>query len=324
MATNVLRRLSVSPETTWGTAVTPATKVMGVTAITPRLMQDVHQTEELGTIAPSSLIALVRESGGFGIGMDLSYEDICFPLNSIDTPAITGAGPYTYTYVLPSTSAGAFTGYTMLMEWGAEIATEYQAEGCIAEGISISGDISGDGVWQCQQDWLAEKLSATSGTSSPADRTVEKIRMSDTVLYLDAIAGTIGTTLKSSTLISFNWSLTSGRHLKHFAGSLYPLDYGRGRWGGQLSLVCELNADTISVVGSMFGATASRQVRLAGTSGTKVAWLDFAGYLAAPPLELDKDRDGNSTVELVFNAAYNSPLGSFAGAKAVNGMATWP
>lgn len=323
MATDVLRRLIVSPEVTWGTYVTPATLIMGATRITPRVMQDLKQSEELGSLAPSDLVALVRESGGFGVGMDLSYEDILWCLSAIDTPGTTGSNPYTHTFAIPSTTAGAFTVYSMLMEWG-DIGTEYAAEGCLATGFTISGDVGGDGVWQIEQDWIAEKVYNTSSTSTPSRRNVNLIRMADTTLAVDASNGTMGSTVKTSTLISFTYTLGTSRHLKHFAGSLFPLNYGVGKLSGQLSLVCELNTDALAIVNAMFGTTVEKQIRLLASSSPREARLDFAGYLAAPPLELDRNRDGNSTVELVFNAAYNSTYGNFAGMRVINALATWP
>lgn len=318
MPAYALRRIYVGQEVTWGTAVILTARIMGVTDFTFGIAQQKRQTQKVGSIAPSQLSALGSEQATVHLEMDLSYEDIMYPLGGLDTPVDSGAPSlYTHNYVLPVFTVGAFTPYTFLLDQGDD-AAEWKVQGAMATGITISGEATD--IWKCSQDYIAQKITEATGTAAPAERTVELIRMADTILYSDLEGGTIGTTALTNSMVSFNLDITSGRHLKFFAGSVYPTATGIDIFSGVLTLRLELNTAVKALITASLAGEVRRQFRIKALSGTHYVQLDFSGALRSDPLTLLQSRDGNSVVELVFDGIYNTTAALWFESKAVNAV----
>lgn len=321
MAVTNLKRVQLGQESTWGTGVAASALLMGVTESSLDIPDEVLQVEEQGSLAPSDLVAQLKQSAAATIDYNLSYEDILFLLEGLIgdcTP--TGADPYTWAYAAPGDTAVEPREYTL--EFGMTDA-EYEMVGAIFNDCGISGDIDGDGVWQASANLLG-KSAAEAAMTALSRRTVELIRVVDTLLYIDAKAGTMGSTEVSNALISFDLSIDPKYHLKYFGGSVNPGSFGHDRWEGQLTVVAEFTAAVKAFVASLLTpGLVEKQIRLQATSGTKEATLDFAGYLV-DGVSLFEDRDGNATVSLTWQGEYNATLGNWFKAEVVNGVATLP
>ena len=324
MAVTDLIKVQVEVETAFATTATancgPADHLlMGVTDGTLNIMDQVHLTERSGHLYPSDLVAQVQQHGEGSISMDMSYEDCLYVLNNFFDAATvststttTGTGPSTFTYgnwgfVSPADTA-VTPGY-LTIEFGAP-GGEYEACGVLFNELNISGEAGG--VWTGTFPFLAQQIN-TCSMASLSDSTVELMRMADTELYIDTWAGTIGTTNKADTLISFNLNATNGRHLKTFAGELTPQSWGDTQWSGTLTAVLEYNAAAKSYVDALLARTgvAQHMVQIqcdnAGGPGDgthREFVMDFYGTLVDGAV-LFSDRDGNITVELTWQGTYN-------------------
>ena len=321
-----LLKVQVEVETAFETdTATPANcgpadhLLMGVTEGTLNIMDEVHLTERSGHLYPSDLVAQVGQSGEGSVTMDMSYEDCLYVLNNFFDAATvststttTGTGPSTFTYgnwAFDSPADTAVTPGYLTIEFGAPSA-EYEACGVLFTELNISGEAGG--VWTGSFPFLAQQIN-TCSMASLSDSTVELIRMADTDIYIDTWTGTIGTTKKADTLISFELSVMNGRHLKTFAGSLAPKDWGDTQWSGTLTTVMEFNATAKSYVDALIARTGEvqRAIRIIADNGSgpgdgthRQASIDFYGTLV-DGAELFEDRDGNVTVSLTWQGTYN-------------------
>jgi len=99
--------------------------------------------------------------------------------------------------------------------------------------------------------------------------------------------------------------VNSNRHLKQFAASLTPEDWGDGQWTGTLTTVLEFNATGKAFVDALLApGLVQRMIRIAATSAPRAATIDFYGTLVNG-VELFSDRDGNITVSLEWAGTYN-------------------
>lgn len=303
MAVKDLIKWQVGQETAWGTTAAATAKVMGTTDISLDIVDVVHQSEDLnGTLYPSDLVALCSQHGEGTISMDLSYDDILYPLDGLfaeETASSGNGAPYTWTYIAPTTAILASNNYTF--ELGGTGA-EYECVGATFTGATISGEAGG--VWTGEFPFFSKAVDDATMTVL-ADRTVELIRMADTVLTIDSWGGTMGATPVTGELISFTLSFDTGRHLKFFNGSLAPSTYGETKWSGNLELVMEYSTVTKAIVDAMSAAAlAQRLIRLKATSSADSAQIDFAGTLM-DGVTLFEDRDGNLTATLNFTGTYS-------------------
>jgi hypothetical protein len=301
MAVKDLIKLQVGQEVAWGTSVAATAKVMGVTDMSLDIVDEVHQSEAYnGTMYPSDLVAEVSQHGEGSFSMDLSYDDILYPLDNLfEQEAPAGADPYTWTYVAPTTAVLAGNNYTFEM---GGTGAEYEAAGVTLTGATISGEAGG--VWTGEFPFFSKTVD-DGAMAVLADRAVELIRMADTVLYIDTWAGTMGTTAVAGELISFALTFETGRHLKYFNASLAPSSFGETRWTGNLELVMEYSTVTKALVDALSApGLVQRQIRLLATSAPDTAQIDFAGTLMGG-VSLFDDRDGNLTATLNFQGTYN-------------------
>ena len=151
-------------------------------------------------------------------------------------------------------------------------------------------------------------------------------------LYIDAVGGTLGTTLVSDTLLGFEFSVKTGIIPKFTAnGQLY---FGVHQFTMPeilLKLTYEHNASAITEKTAWRNQT-PRQCRLAiegsalGTPGTtytyKTLRIDLAGkYEKFDPLG---EQNGNDVLTCTLRARYNSTAALFAALTICNELASIP
>jgi hypothetical protein len=306
-------------ESTWATAVVATAKLMGLTDGNLDFVPKHVHPDEMGRMGPSAIIALTEAHATGKLTYTLTYEDILYLLEAaFGTATPSGAGPYTRNYSAPV--AAVVSPKLFSIEFGATGASYVMPGALLAKG-KISGE-AGD-LWKAETDWLGKSV-ATVSLAALSDRTVNPIRMSDTVLSIDTWAGTIGTTAVPATLVSFELDFDTTRHLKVFGGALNPGDHGEKDFTCTLKTVFEFNATAKAYFDALIasgGTLTQRQLRLKATSGTSIAQLDFAGTLVDPDA-LSQNRDGNMTMTLNWEGTYNTTLGNYLKAQSVNGVAT--
>ena len=82
-ATDFLK-VQLGQESSWGTSVVATAWLMGVTDRSFELVDENYQSEESGHLAPSSLVAQVKQSVAGQISYDLTYEDILYMLTILE------------------------------------------------------------------------------------------------------------------------------------------------------------------------------------------------------------------------------------------------
>jgi len=341
-----------SGEQTWGATGVAVTKLHGITDATLRILDNVETVPSVGWYGPSPIALQVSQSGEFSMDMVATYEEMPRFLNgmfgsigaSTDGQAGGTSAPFRYYYEAPVSSPS--TSFTYTFEYGAGGSTHvYRAPGSVIKHLNIKGEAGG--LWNMTVDGFSQMIVAsTSGFSTGAsaalrdDRTVNPIRMADTVLYLDISTGTIGGTTKAATLISFELDVESNRHPKLFAGQVYPGDWGDAAYTGSLKTTLEFNANAkalvnqlLSTAGTVANTTAQTVKKLirignlqsTGTStgaAARAINLDFSGVLV-DGAELFGDRDGNMTVDLTFNGYYSTGLSLSVLSTAMTANGNW-
>ena len=304
----------------WGTPVAATAKLMGVTEANVKIVDKIIQIVAPGSLAPASATVQAALSGAASVAGALTYQDINYYLHGLFghiTPG--GIGPYTYTYAAPLGTAPTLHPFTM--EFGPTGGT-YLMAGALLTKLGIK--IATDDVWRATSDWVGE-LVTTVSLAALSDRTVELIRASDTIVYMDAVGGTVGATPMTASVIGVDLSIDTGRHLKSFLSSLNPLTFGEDRWKGTLKLTLEYNALVKAIVDAEIGpAKVQKQFRIKATTGASaIAQIDFAGILVNG-VELFKDRNGNVIVETTWAGEYNSAMTNWLASVITNAVATLP
>lgn len=321
-----LIKVQMGQEATWGTAVDASAKLMGVTDASLQIADEVHQTERSGMLYPSDLVAEVQFMAEGSITMDLTYEDILYPLegvfDAIETHA-TATGPWTWAYAAPDDTAVVPQPFTIEIGTPDAVAdAEYEASGALFTELNISGEAGG--VWVGEFPFLAEDAdddTMKTGTAV-ADRAVELIRMADTTIDIDTWSGSYGGGGLTFQLISFELSVSTGRHLKQFAGALQPTAWGDTQWTGTLTTVVEFEADSKAIVDALLvPGLIQRLIEIEATSGTSSATIQFAGTLVNG-VELFSDRDGNITLSLEWQGTYNDTVSGWFDVDIINSVKT--
>lgn len=326
-------QISSTGESTWGATGAATIKIHGITDASLRVLDVVETVPSVGWYGPSPVALQVSQSGEASFDMVATYEELprifngMFTASASSTDGAVGgtSGPYKYYYEAPVVSTQA--SYTYTIEYGTSGAA-YRAPGSVIKHLNIKGEAGG--LWNMTADTVFPQLVvATTGLTSSgqlADRTVNPIRMADTSLRIDNSTGTssggyVAVTTQDATLISFELDIESNRHMKTFAGSVYPTSWGDGKYEGSLKLTAEYNTYGKAVVDAMLStagsttSTVKKLIRIANTQTTGVATstatravnLDFAGVLV-DGTELFGDRDGNMTIDLTFNGWFSTQL----------------
>jgi len=244
---------------------------------------------------------------------ELTFGQVLHILEAgVQTATPTGAGPYIYTYALPtSNSINTLKTYTLecvpviatadYLEMPYSFVEEFTFEGNAGEAIKMSAN------------WTGQQLSTGTATSLSTLLTgndMEPALMPKTKLYIDATGGTVGTTQKTGVLMGLSMRVRTG-------WVVVPVGDGNTYFGiikftkpeVTFSLTLELEQNTgASVVATERGFYRSDTVRLFqtltdGPSASQQLTLKWAG-------KYDKvggynNNNGNITVTLEGHAVYS-------------------
>ncbi len=327
----VLRKIQLGAESAAGTAVAATALWRG-----------------MGSREGGPVVKFPEEHVGYLSGLDRSYAGSLEAKATLEGEAtfeqlpyifaagikntVTGAADGVgtskiYAYAFPTTSANTIKTYTI--EGGDNQAAE-EMEYSFVTGFKLSGKPRE--ALMVSADWIGRQISTSTYTGAIAVPTVEEIPFATGVLYLDAIGGTIGTTLKSNTLLGMEVDVKTG---------LQPVWTGDGQLyfafhkqvAPEITVKMTFEHDTTSVAEkAIWRAQTARLLRLqftgsaVGTPGTtyskKTLRLDMAGKWE----KFDKldEIDGNDVVSGTFRARYNGTAAQFATFTVVNELTALP
>lgn len=310
-----LRKIQFGRESTAGTPVAAATIWRGVGLLKDE-REVVLANEQIGVATGTTRAYIPKLAATVELDpVECTFQQLPHLLEmgiKAATPVQDGAGSgYVRVYAIPTTAANTIKTYTVEMgddqlvqETDYAFCTALSLSGAAGEAVMMSGTLRGRDVVDA---------SFTGGLSAPALVPADTLVVGGCKLYIDAVSGTIGTTEKTSTLLSFELEIDTGLAPKYTnLGKDFDFAYfDRGSFKATCKFVYEHNA-TADSERDAFEAGTPRQFRLRflgaalGTPATESTLslnVDFAGVYTAFEAS---DADGNATVEAEVAIAYDA------------------
>ena len=300
MSARTMRMLGIGLQGGTGTPVVPDVLLHATCELKPNVTK-IHPEEDVSSYAPVRHYVGATEAEGT-IKMDATYEELTYLL-AMAMPYDEPSGSYLWEWPLPFQTDPAT--YLFTIEF--QDAGPYDSSGAytlritdaLGTGLTISGE-AGAG-WQVEMPLAGRNLDYITNISdninSAMDESVTPIKMAETTLQIDSAYGSIGTTTVEE-FISFNWKLEGLKHVKRFAGSLFPNAHGYGRWKTTLELVLDINSEVLTL-GDAALATTQFAVRVKGyVDAADYCYIDGV-YMVEDISTLD-DRDGNNTIKVTL------------------------
>lgn len=332
MGTRGLRRCQLGLEVTEGTPVA-ATAIYRSPAEMPEDRRVVTQVnEEVGylpgtdrTYTPSIEGALTFPSH------EATFEQAPYvmaaSIKDVVTGATDGAGTdKIYAYPFPTTALNAIKTYTL------EAGDDQQAqemEGSWVESWELSG--VGGAAWMLTALWRGRQWTNTTFTGALAIPAVDTLLFGKTKLYLDAIGGTIGTTLQTGTFLGASIRFTSGWEFKPSGeGNLYPTIryFNASKYMLEVDVTFEHDTAGVARV-TDYRAETARLVRIqcdgpaVGTPGTTYSTKAMRFDCAAKVASLGYDeQNGNDILKITMRSRYNTTAAIHATISLVNELAS--
>jgi hypothetical protein len=329
-----LSKIQIGAEGTAGTAV-PATTVMRSAFAAPDDQRPLtFPTEDIGYLSGVDRSYIPYLAGRLAIpAREATFEQLPYTLAAGIKNVVTGvadgvgAGKI-YAYPLPLLSANTIKTYTI--ESGDNQQAEEMEYAFVSE-FTIAGETQGalmvNDTWQGRQ-WTPAAF--TGALSAPE---VEPILFQKGKLYIDAVGGTLGNTLISSTLMGMTLSVKTG-WVANFTGDgeLYftNIEHVADQMEVLLNITFRHNATAVTEKAN-WRAQTPRQLRLAfqgsalaaGTTySAKTFQIDLAGkWERFEPLS---ERNGMMISTGIFRARYNATADLFANLTVVNALASLP
>ena len=300
MSASTMRMLGIGLQGATGTAVYPDRLLHATCELKPKVTK-VHPQEDVSSYAPVRHYVAAVEAEGV-LKMDATYEEMTYFL-AMAMPYDEPSGSYLWEWPLPFQTDPAT--YLFTLEF--QDAGPYDSSGAytirttdtLGIGLTISG-VAGEG-WQVEMPIGARKVEyinqISDNINSDMDESVTPIKMAETTVQIDSSYGSIGGTTVEE-LISFNWKIEDLKHMKRFAGSLYPNGHGYGRWKTTLELVMDINAESLTLADAVLDTT-QFAVRVKGyVDATDYCYIDGM-YMVEDVATLD-DRDGNNILKFTL------------------------
>lgn len=317
-----LRKITLGPETTAGTAVATTYVWRGLGT-----MEDAREVafaeEDIGILQDTGRVYMPKLQAAITFDeVPLTFEQLPYLLEAgiktVWTGATADAGSgKIYTYGMGTTAANTIKTFTI------EAGDNQQAqemEYSFVTAFSLKGN-AGE-AWMMSGDWVGRQVTLCTATTSLTAATIEEALFSKTTLYIDT-AGSIGTTSKSNTLLSAELSVGDTGNVPVFAadGQLY-FSYQKQQRPSDpatLTLTFEHDATAVAEIAAWKAGTA-RAIRLL-TTGTALTTtgtthttkkLIIDAYGVWEDFEKIGEQDGNDTVTGTLRVGYNA-----TGAKAL-------
>jgi len=322
-----LRKIQMGKETTAGTLVNSTTiwRGMGVLEDAQEVKQveeDVGYTSGLDRqYVPKLLAKLAMDN------VPATFEQLPYlgeaGIKAVWTGAADGAGGgKIYTYPMPTTQKNTINTFTLE---GGDDQQEEECEYGFVEAFKLAGK-AGE-AWMMSADWAGRQVALGTFTASLTPPTVEEILFSKSLLYIDAT--TLGTTLKSQTLLSADVAVKTGWVAVFAADGQLYFSFAKIAVP-EVTLAITFEHETTAVAEkAAWRAQTRRFIRIkttgsAVTSGTsytaKTLMLDFGGKWE----KFDKlgEQNGNDVVTGTLRARPSTADSSFFTMTVVNTLTT--
>lgn len=327
-----LRKIQLGREATPGTAVAATTLWRGL-GVPEDLREAVDVEEDIGIMGGADRSYIASVDAQFELeSVPATFEQIFHifegGIKLVGTGVADGAGSgKIYAYTFPTTVKNTIKTYTIeggddqqAEEMEYSFVSEFGLEGAAKEALMMTAT------------WKGRQITNTTFTGAISVPTVEDIIFNKGKLYIDAIGGTIGTTLISNSFLSMSLSCVTGWQAVSTAdGNLY---FSLVK-SVKPELTCEITFEhdaTAVAEKTNWRALTSRLIRIQfegtalaspGTAYTyKTLRLDMAGRWS----NFDKlgEQDGNDILTGTFSSRYNPTAGYMATFTVVNEIATVP
>ena len=301
-----LFQYQVGKETTWGTPVSGTAKLMGVSECSLEPVVDSIMHEEYrGTYLPGWLVDLSRVQAKGRIAGVQTYEDLHWLEGLFGVVTPSGAGPYVYAGVAPTSTDPAPRIQTLIK---GNSTNTYKGEGMLPIDAELT--FATNQPVKYSYNLLGEQFS-TGTLAALSDRAVNTVMGNQIALYIDALGGTIGTTAITTPFFSGSLKIAPKRTQYPKMGSLTDGGYVDGKFTGTLNMTLLFEAASKAYLDAVIGTSAVLQklVRIKATKGTNIFQLDFAGSALKSPAIFDVENDV-TVVKMELTGVYDS--GAFA------------
>lgn len=298
-------------ETTRGTAVNPPTHYLNVAGqIVPRLTTHAP-AESWGTLAARYRSAVTHKSSEWS-GEGPADVNILLPLlaMAVKSPPVTttpGGGSTTrlHTYT-PTMTADNLKSATLY--WGDPNIQTWQADYCMLDELTISGDASGDEVVRMSVKGHGHFPTKTAPSSLPAQSAAPLLAPSDMQLWINEVA-------VAGRLISAEVTIPTGVTYKNLAsGIIGGLEYastGRDKRNAEMKLVLELPDMTQYDQWATHVDGMLTRLRFNGPllEGALRAFIEIEMYGPFDSLDWGENQSSNRTIGLNILSEYNRGTG---------------
>jgi len=326
MGIKALRKIQIGKETDKGTAVPATAALLG--GLTMKSSPTIHRpVEERGTMAEFSRSVKVADLAELTFEGDATFEQILYLLHmgilgSVSPSEVDTTGKL-WTFTPAMVAVGAFDSFTI--EYGDDVQA-WETEYCLARAIEISGAMNE--AMRMRAEIFGRQMTPVTFTPSIDPPTVESIPFQQVKLYIDDETGTIGTTEKSSSIISASYSINTGLYAKRYGDGLIIFSvYGEGIKGIELRMTFAFNAGA-EVERLLFDGKTLRLIRLEIEGSVisdaikKKLTLDFCGiYTDFATLS---ERDGEDVVEVVMSTQQGTNYTTLFEVAVTNAITTLP
>lgn len=312
----------IGTESTWGTPVAQTAKLGLVEelTITPEV-EGQNLKDKRASLAPAYVAALLKATGTAKMSGVCSYQDMPYWLDAIfGTATPSGGNPYVRAYTGALGTIPSRRVFTLCKGQSAPVSHIYTLAGAVLTEATFK--IESGQPWKYDFSFIGKNV-VTDTIDSLSDRTQTPILAPETLLYIDAVGGTIGTTAITASWFAAELNIKTNAAVHTGIGSINPAGFHEAGWEATLKLTLEVTSTTKGYLDSIIGSSLlQHQIRMKATTGASaIQQFDFGGsFLSAP--EITTDTDGVSTFEFEYTATYNSTLANYLKASNTNTVAT--
>jgi hypothetical protein len=327
-----LRKLQMGYENVTGGSVAATSMWRGEGTI-QNTQEVVHPVEDIGYLSGIDRTYIPALGGELEFSeTPATFEQLGYVLEAgvkmIAAPTADGVGSgKIYPYTFPTTGSNTVRTYTL--EGGDNQQAERMEYAFVTE-FSLSGTMKQPVMMSAK--WVGRQVQTATYTGAITPPTVETILFGNGKLYIDAIGGTIGTTVKANTFIGFTLNATTGFTPVFTAdGNLYFSFHKQVMPEFTLQVTFEHDGTSVAEKAAWSAQTA-RKLRLKfegstlGTPGTlyskKALIIDAIGKWET----FDKidENDGNDVVTGTMRIRYDQTASSNGQIIVVNELAALP
>lgn len=317
-----LRTVGVKQEASWGAGGVATARLLEVMSAEFEGNSELENEPSLGTLYPATSSEIVYIDGKISLEGKNTFEDDPYFLDALFAPATpSGAGPYVRDYAAPDV---AYTPKSLAFEYGASGAS-YKASGGLISSYELT--IEKRKPWMYKAEFLAKQVEVLASLASLTQRTATVPYAHNTLFYIDAAGGTIGTTAVPATLEKAVLKIEPNMRLDDYVGSISPVDFTVARWSASLEITAVFNATAKALIDALLGGDkAERQYRFKASRGVNnIAQWDFCGVIDGSGQKLFENiNSGTMGIKWKVMPQYNSTFGNWLKAQYTNTVATLP